>query len=359
MVIKKKAEVTGQRNRIKYFDIARGIAMISIIAGHFDNAIVIRFVFTYHVPLFFIISGYFYRNDISKIKKNAIKLIKPYIFTVACVTCLDLIKSLIKDVVSNDKLIFHNCLEVIARNVIAGLYGSGSRTDFLDYTFPAIGAIWFLLALIWAQLAVYGINAISGEHHYSKYIKIISAVTVWLLGYFSAQVTWLPLSIQAGLCAVLFLYTGIWLKNKNWELYIQNQKRGIERTFLVIIMGIWAMAVFFSYYKGNMSLVRCYFPTPIINIAGAIAATHVICKGSFIIENTKGAKFLEFVGKNSLTVLSFHLMELNTFPWGKLILNRVPNMFTGWLLVFVMKLGWCMLGVRAVQHSKRLKRVFS
>ena len=45
--------------RLQYIDIAKGIAMICIILGHLGNASINRIVFTFHVPIFFFITGYF------------------------------------------------------------------------------------------------------------------------------------------------------------------------------------------------------------------------------------------------------------------------------------------------------------
>ena len=45
--------------RLQYIDIAKGIAMICIILGHMGNANINRVVFTFHVPIFFFITGYF------------------------------------------------------------------------------------------------------------------------------------------------------------------------------------------------------------------------------------------------------------------------------------------------------------
>lgn len=41
-----------EKNRVQYFDIARGIAMICIILGHLNNSLINRVVFTFHVPIF-------------------------------------------------------------------------------------------------------------------------------------------------------------------------------------------------------------------------------------------------------------------------------------------------------------------
>ena len=74
--------------RVRYFDIAKGIAILCIIAGHMGNGIINNFVFTFHVPIFFLISGYFLKNNTS-LKEFALKkykqLIRPYMITCVCV----------------------------------------------------------------------------------------------------------------------------------------------------------------------------------------------------------------------------------------------------------------------------------
>ena len=51
--------VSKKAGRLDYFDMARGLGMLSIIIGHMGSSVVSDFVFTYHVPLFFLISGFF------------------------------------------------------------------------------------------------------------------------------------------------------------------------------------------------------------------------------------------------------------------------------------------------------------
>ena len=49
-----------EKRRIEYFDTAKFIGMMMIILGHFGVPEINRFVYTFHIPLFFLISGYFY-----------------------------------------------------------------------------------------------------------------------------------------------------------------------------------------------------------------------------------------------------------------------------------------------------------
>lgn len=58
--------------------------MLCIIAGHFGIVSAERFVFTFHVPLFFLLSGYFLSTKVSFLpfmKQKARQLLVPYYVT--------------------------------------------------------------------------------------------------------------------------------------------------------------------------------------------------------------------------------------------------------------------------------------
>ena len=70
--------------RLQYIDIAKGIAMICIILGHMGNANINRVVFTFHVPIFFFITGYFISDkcEVNIFVRNKVRtLIIPYLIT--------------------------------------------------------------------------------------------------------------------------------------------------------------------------------------------------------------------------------------------------------------------------------------
>lgn len=82
-------ETTSKTKRLQYVDIARGIAMICIILGHLGNPSINRVVFTFHVPIFFFITGYFTNNKrrLPEFAKNKLRtLIVPYI--IACLAII-------------------------------------------------------------------------------------------------------------------------------------------------------------------------------------------------------------------------------------------------------------------------------
>lgn len=59
----------GESKRIEYFDVVRGFAMLLVILGHCNMSIMAslnKFILSFHMPLFFFISGIFAKNMYDK-----------------------------------------------------------------------------------------------------------------------------------------------------------------------------------------------------------------------------------------------------------------------------------------------------
>ena len=51
-------------NRIDFIDIAKGIGMFLVIVGHVETYDFInRMIYSFHMPLFFVLSGFFLKPD--------------------------------------------------------------------------------------------------------------------------------------------------------------------------------------------------------------------------------------------------------------------------------------------------------
>lgn len=124
-----------EKNRLEYFDLAKGIGIFLVILGHitYISQPLRIWIFSFHMPLFFIISGmliYYKREDSLNsrelIKKKAKSLLIPYFFfsilTIFADICLLLLFQ-----VGNWERIWQNC--------------------FYTCSFYGISTLWFLPAL--------------------------------------------------------------------------------------------------------------------------------------------------------------------------------------------------------------------
>ena len=65
--------------RIQWIDIAKGIGIILVIIGHVSiNANINDFIYSFHMPLFFIISGFLYKPKKNFVKNKVRSILIPY-----------------------------------------------------------------------------------------------------------------------------------------------------------------------------------------------------------------------------------------------------------------------------------------
>ncbi|MDF7641689.1 acyltransferase family protein [Bifidobacterium sp. ESL0784] len=292
-------------SRVRYFDIAKGIAMIGVVLGHsillvspmgtVSNWLYI-FFFSFHMPLFFLLSGYFMHPDRRFAwRKESRELLLTYVITAATVVLLHLVVAL---------LTHRDVAGIVGGWTVAALYGSGS--DMTNTLFPMsryIGAIWFLLALFWAHLLV----------HVSYRLP---ATPLWILvffacGYVSSRYVWLPLSVQAGLTATLFVYLGCLAKS--FDIV------GIFRRCPILwvpsaLVWAWAMWKFTEFGLAT----NAYGQTPLLSIVGSIGATLCIVGASSVIDRWVPYlnKALALIGRYTLPIFCAHLLEEDDLPWG-------------------------------------------
>lgn len=68
------------KQRVEYIDILKGFGIILVVLGHVTlNSDLYHFIYAFHMPLFFIISGMFLHDKPGFIRKQAKSLFLPYI----------------------------------------------------------------------------------------------------------------------------------------------------------------------------------------------------------------------------------------------------------------------------------------
>lgn len=342
------------KKRLNYIDAVKGFAMFSIILGHLGESMITRFVFTYHVPIFFIISGLFFTPREGLVKNRFKQLIKPYITTSIIILLFGELKIFLKLIIGASN--FKDILKYFASTLLAMIYGSGSRNDFISFNINSIGAIWFFLALIWSiaflQLILKYIN--------KNIFQFCIILILFLLGYITSKSTWFPFSLQSGMCAVIFLYIGYLVK-----MNINNKNKLFEykKSIFIISLVAWIIAIYFSYLNNNMSIVRCYFPNPIINLIGACGASYTIIiifmklEKYKLVYNSKLYRLICYIGKNSLIFMCIHLIELTFIPWQIIYLLPIPASISLILIIFS-KIVFNTVCVYIINRIKFLKNFF-
>ena len=330
--------------RLTYFDIAKGISIICVILGHLGIDKINRVVFVFHMPLFFFISGYFLslkQDYITYVKKKLQTLLVPYYFTCFLICILSIpVSFVLKKPVANFFL-----------NWVGGtIYAAGDgRVHGLFGKFPMfIGALWFLWALFLSLIIVRRILDSVPE----KY-RLFSIAAISYVGYATSRTIWLPLDIQAGMNAALFVYIGY--------LFNQEQFLNCKARPDVIIICACITAWCIKYFKGFWMVVN-FYGNGLMDVVGAISSIYLLLLLSKKISNLpKLNSILEWYGRNSIIILAFHIIELDLIPLGSylpFLLSLGLSKKAAFVVIILVKIIWASLGVVMVQHIPLLRKIY-
>lgn len=197
------------KKRIEWIDCVRAVSMMLIIIGHtYAVGFWQYFIFAINVPIFFVLSGYLTRKkSLNETAKGGIKtLIVPYLFTVCVIFLLSLI-SLHKNIpglIMTDKWDHY---------LIAGIYGIGTPTQnsiIPGSNVPAIGAIWFLLAMYFGNIFYQTLRMIVDRKNKTTQNMLLVSLSIVLAicGFTISHFIQLPWSLGAAMISAIFYTSG-------------------------------------------------------------------------------------------------------------------------------------------------------
>jgi len=290
------------KNKIDYIDIARGAGILLVVLGHCVSIPegLNHFVFSVHMPLFFILSGFtFSRKNCDDpagfIKKNVKSLLVPYIISCVLIILIQFVKAL----AAGEDAVYE-----LVKWTVSAIYGTG--THYLDFIPEAgipitfIGALWFLLAMFFARIIMMLVLKTK-----TPFLWVTAS---FFLGYVSARkIGWLPFSFQAGMCAVLFLYIGFVIKEK--DLFRWDRVHWILKVLMALA---W---IYCFVYCGRLWMVSNTFSDGFLDIIGGISGTFVIVYISLGLEKIGFLrKIFVFLGRISLGIMCAHTVVLDCWP---------------------------------------------
>ena len=264
-----------------FVDILKGIAILLIVYGHITPGavpFVTDYVSTFHIPLFFFVSGLLYndakyKNDFRSFAKNRLKgLVLPFLY-------FSIIVALGYFFIADDYLQF-----------LIHLLSSGWTAGY---------ALWFLPVLILVEFAYYSISLL-GVRLLRLGIIAISAI----VSYFSAQyIGLLPHNVLLVFCGLWFY--GLGNNSRCFLSYSANPSQ--KRTIEIMLLGLILSLLYIPFSNTLPEWFINKIPSPIFYIT-PVAATIGIGGVSVLISkySTFWSKFFAICGKQSFIILAFH-----------------------------------------------------
>lgn len=191
------------QRELKY-DIAKGIAIILVIVGHGHciSHLTSSFIYSFHMPLFFIIAGVFYheRGIKESVRKDFRRLMVPY-FVFAALAAMRF--SMSNGVLQGDT-------QAIIDSIVAMCWMSGSEHHSLLFSdIPKVGAIWFLPTLfVCKNLYNILLRRVTNDRRKLMLVCILTSIA----GVAGDILVNLPFGILTGCGALVFYMAGNMLK---------------------------------------------------------------------------------------------------------------------------------------------------
>jgi len=314
--------------RIEYLDIARGIGISLVVLGHNDFEAISLFIhqviYSFHIPLFFFLSGYFVHTSISFFdffKKRFNSLLKPYFFTIFLIYFTS---------VSFEKMGFNMAIT----RIVKSLYGTGHYIDWVQ--------LWFLPELFVVSLYAFLFITLVRKLQ-NRWIRwgILLATLAISLPFLNAFYPF-PISIFGKEYELYGLPFGLDLIFLSGFFFIMgNEVRQItsEKTFdnLFILLGTGVGLVVLNYlflYEIDFN-IRLY-ESFLVNTTEAILGILFVLALSRQIElrTSRLASVFKYLGNISLIILLFHV-PIQAF-WGEKVMNVTDNFPLSILVGFLM-----------------------
>lgn len=290
------------RARVEYIDIAKGIGILLVALAHADVSLVSpylhRFIYSFHMPLFFFLSGYFFNPEVpfwALLKKRFNTILKPYLVTILLIYIVSL---------SFTNMRFATVFGRIAKS----LYATGYYIDWVQLWFLPSLFVTSLFAFLFYRLVLSRI-----DNRYLRWLVLLGlpAIAVPFLDVFY------PFSVsllgkEYELYGLPFSLDLVFLSGFFYILGNEIRQASSEKTFgnLWILLGagigLILLTLFFPHRSDFNTRVFESFPINTTEAILGILFTLSVSK-QIDLRTTRLASALKYIGQASLFILIFHV----------------------------------------------------
>ncbi|MDL2213233.1 acyltransferase [Bacteroides sp. OttesenSCG-928-N06] len=289
--------------RIEFVDLTKGICIILVVMSHvggpFEEMDKYNIISSFRMPLYFFISGIFFKSYEGLwgfFLRKLNKLIIPFIFFYLGAF---LVKYAVAKLIPNafqDPVEWTDLLVVFHRH------------DLIGFNPP----IWFLLALFNCSILFYIVHKLRNKNLKLMFlVGILIGVLGFVLGKLRIE---LPLYIDVAMTALPFYLGGFWIRRYNFFLYPHRFDKLIP-----IFIAVAVILMFFIATKPGMR-TNSYEGNILQFYAAGFAGIFVIM---LIGKRFKKAPVISYLGRYSVITLGVHALILNV--GGKMLGKFIHN----------------------------------
>jgi fucose 4-O-acetylase-like acetyltransferase len=311
-----------EKMRDATFDMLKGIGILLVIIGHTFMKEIGPYIQAFHMPLFFMVAGFFFKYKPLKDQfiRDSRRLILPYLFVVITTMLI----AFAKDFKATGEINLH----------LGTLYECGT---------PA----WFLLAL-YGTKQIFNLLFQFSKQYYLLYAFLLSSIPCFIAHFIEIDST---LAIGSSICGVFFYAVGYYV-NAN---QILTKSEPYKAYLIVIAILLWINTSIF----GAVDMHYCIFKLWIIDFLGACAGVYLCYALCNYIENrtVRSKNLLTTIGYYSFVIYSFHAIEYVFPDWHQIASFSDGTVLRPFVIVALRLVGACLF-VLITQNVTMLKELF-
>lgn len=305
-----------QAGRSRWVDFVRGVAMILVIIGHcglqsphFDR------LYMFHLPLFYIISGYCHawgRYQYDSFGKTLGKIFRTYLLPYYVLSAIGLaVTALFPQVYSLEGGVTAERL----RKYLTGILYARGYNEYTAYW----GAVWFLFSQSWVMLFAFLSDKLKKPLATAAMICVLLAVNEYLrFRVFFLSPGWLPFNLGAAVTALPLFYAGTLIRERLEAVYDREGSVLVRLLFcgIVIAAGFSAGATnnslvgFSENYYGNICVMYVSSIMIVTGIFGLAKLLYAAVERCRPMRYVVVFQFVEWIGKRTIPFLGIHCLTL-------------------------------------------------
>ena len=285
--------------KLYWIDVVRGEAILLVVIGHSGcPSLIYNFIYSFHMPLFFVISGYLYNYEkwnkgfgykIFVLNRFA-SYVKPYFILCGINFILCLLQEIIKNGIST------NTVPMIGKWMFGILYVYPS----VEYM-PNCTPLWFLVALFFSSIIFYYILEVKNRKIQFLIIIGIAVVDAGLFYLVKFQMPWCFGAVLIGVCC---MYFGFFIRRSSKIIDFCKKPP--------VILSLIIIGIIFGYINGRVGVgANNLGYNPFLFWMSALTLPFAIIL-YFSAANQK-FELLNWFGKNTILFIGFNYF-FNSLP---------------------------------------------
>jgi fucose 4-O-acetylase-like acetyltransferase len=291
------------KSRIDFIDIAKGIGIILVVIGHTQSPIN-NFIYLFHMPLFFFISGYLYKDEYTYNIKALIKSRIKSLYFPFCsygIIFILLHNTFISMGFYNRNVInYYSIFDIFINIFKTATLIFGNNEIFLN-TFWFLTSLFFL-EIIFSYISRIKLNLKSRSYDFLRLIIIIT-ITIFAntilfnLNHYSIY----RYNIGIPLLVVIFYYLGYIIRKISFSF--------IKYKYVIFLLFFILIALSFRYIpKIDLHLAKLNNPI-YFYFSATVGIFATILFATILAQNQYIKIILQYIGKFTIAIMAFHTLS--------------------------------------------------